>query len=121
MSSLLQIPAQVTDFRPRADKSYRITWETRELSGDEVALLADSFQGEGWLLWRPNGVIEPGDIPDKDADSGTKTPSQRLRSVIFVLWKQRGQKGDFDSYYRSTLNKLIDYVKSMLEEDHDHR
>lgn len=115
MGSLVSVPAQVVDLKPRADKSWKMSFETRELAGEDVKILADNFQGEGWLLFKPNGLIVPEEIPLDQADSGAKSQSQRLRDVIFVLWKQKGGKGDFETFYRVYVERLVDYVKSKLE------
>lgn len=112
---LVQVPASVVNMNPKADRSWKLVFETRELRGEEVKILADNFQGEGWLVFKPNEEPLPEDIPDGSADSGTKSQSQRLRDVIFVLWKQKGGKGDFETYYRVYLEKLIEYTKSKLE------
>lgn len=116
MSDLVQVPAQVVNLNPRADRSWKLVFETRELSGDEVKLLADNFQGEGWLVFKPNahGIV-PEDIPTGQAETETKSQSTRLRNVIFILWKQQGEKGDFESFYRTRLEGLIDFVKTKLE------
>lgn len=110
---LITVPAQVTGMNPRQDRSWTLKFETRELTGDEVSMLADNFQGEGWLVFKPN-QINATEIPDTDADSGQKSQSARLRDVIFILWKQKGGRGDFESYYRTYLEKLIEFTKSKL-------
>jgi hypothetical protein len=116
MADLLQVPSQVMDFRPRADGSYKLTFETRTLTGEEVALLANNFRGEGWLVFRPNAAsIELGDIPHTDADAGLESPSSRLRKRIYILWDQEGRKGSFDNYYLATIGKFMEYIESRLE------
>jgi len=102
---------------PRADRSWRIQFETRELSGDEVAILADSFQGDGWLVFKPNSDgIKPEEVPQSSADPGTRTSSQRLRASIMVLWRNSGSKGDPEAFYRVTMEKLIEYIQSKIPE-----
>lgn len=113
---LVQVPAQIVDFKPKADRSWRLTFGTRELSGEEVKVLADNFQGEGWLVFSPNGEIAPDDVPLELADAGVKSPAQRLRAVIYLLWKQKGSKGDFESYYRTSMEKLVEYISVQLDE-----
>jgi hypothetical protein len=103
------------NMNPKQDRSWKLVFETRELGGEEVKLLADNFQGEGWLLFKPNGAITMDEVPDGDADSGVKSQGQRLRGVIFILWKQQGEKGDFESFYRTYLEKLIEYTKGKLQ------
>lgn len=114
---LVQLPAQLMGMNPKADRSWKLTFESRELSGDEAALLANNFQGEGWLIFKPNGEIAYDEIPEDRADSGTKSPSRRLRDVIYLLWKQKGSKGDFEMYYRVSLERLIETVKDQLTDE----
>lgn len=115
MRELIQIPASVVGMSPRQDKSWRISFESRELSGDEVAVLADNFQGEGWLVYKANDDIKADEIPTGNAEPGTKTSSQRLRDVIFILYKQRGSKVDYETFYRTTMEQIIEFVKGKLE------
>lgn len=114
---LVSVPAEVVDIRPKADRSWKLSFNTRELTGEEVAVLADNFQGEGWLVFKANGGITQEEIPTGKADSGVKSQSQRLRDVIFVDYKQHGERGDFETYYRNYLEKLIEFAKSRLQEE----
>lgn len=111
---LITVPAIVQAFKPMADRSWRITFETQELNGEQLSVLADHFQGQGWLLFSPN-ELALADIPEETADAGVKSPSQRLRSKIYILWKQKGGRGDFESYYRTSLKKLEEIIDSQLE------
>ena len=43
-----------------------------------------------------------------------KTPSQKMRAVIFRLWEQSGKKVDQDEYYEIVMEKLIEQLKSKL-------
>ena len=117
--AIVLLPAIFTKMTPRKDKSWKLEIETRELQGDEVRIMAERLGTEGYWANSPNSDIEATDVPDTAADAGLegKSPSQRLRSVIFVLWKQKGGKGDFDSYYRMSLERLIDYIKAELQEE----
>lgn len=111
---LFQVPAQMTGFQPRKDQSYKLTFETRQLIGEEVALLADHFQQEGWLLYKPNDEITLTDVPTESADARTKTMSQQLRAAIYVMWEQSGSGGDPEAFYRSVMARLIELIKSKL-------
>lgn len=116
-SELISVPAQVIGMSPKQDRSWKLVFETRELPGDEVKILADNFQGEGWLLFKPNGNITQAEVPEGDANAGLKSPSQRLRAVIMVLWKQQGSKEDPNAFYATYMEKLIEYTKSKLESE----
>lgn len=114
-SKQIAVPAQVLDFKPKADRSWRLVFGTRELGGEEVKILADNFQGEGWLVFKPNAEVTPEDIPEGQAEAGVKTPAQRLRTRIYIMWKQRGGKGDFETYYRTSIERLIEYIDGQLD------
>jgi hypothetical protein len=36
--------------------------------------------------------------------------------VIFIYWKQLGEKETFEEFYRTTTEKLIDFIKGKLEQ-----
>lgn len=115
---LISVPAQVVNMNPRQDRSWKISFETRELSGDEVKILADNFQGEGWLLFKPNSEgFSIKEVPTESADAGMKTPSQRLRASIMVMYRNSGAKGDPEAFYRTYMEKLIEYVQSKIPEE----
>ena len=45
-----------------------------------------------------------------------KSPSQRLKAVYFKLWEQDGEGyDDFEQFYESKMEKLIDYFKKMIK------
>lgn len=114
---LIQVPAVVSNMNPRADRSWKLQFETRELTGEEVKILADNFQGEGWLVFKPNADsgVDIGEIPNVDADAGTETPSIKLRKRLWLLWKQQGEKGSFDNFYLASIAKFMVMVESKLE------
>ncbi len=62
--------------------------------------------------------MQSSDLPEDDVplDEGeSKTPSQRLRAVLFVYWKEvKGGKGDFNAWYRGIMEKLIEQYKGKL-------
>jgi hypothetical protein len=117
VTDLITVPAQVIGMKPRADRSWKLEFETRELAGDEVKILADNFQGEGWLLFRPNpdSGIESAEIPNTDADAGMESPSIKLRKRLWLLWKQQGSKGSFDNFYLTYIQRFMEFIESKLE------
>lgn len=46
-----------------------------------------------------------------------KSPSQRLRAVIFRLWEQSNKDVDQDEYYEIVMEKIIDQMKSKLNKE----
>jgi len=44
-----------------------------------------------------------------------KTPSQRLRNALFVLFEQKGTDIEFEQFYTNEMEKIISHYKSKLE------
>ena len=109
------LAAQLTKVETRADRSVKLVFDTREL-GEDSATLFKLAHSEGWLLFSSN-ELEESDIPDEKPDAmvSTKTQAQRLRATLFVLWQQRGKQGDFEAYYRTQMERIIESIKDKLE------
>lgn len=87
------------------DWSLKIVLITRELPADELAQLFLSLNKEILSI----------DIPEDNEQE--KSPSQRLRSVLYILWEQ-SQKDKFKTftlYYNHILEQLINLYKDKLE------
>jgi hypothetical protein len=91
---------------------------TQEISDQEFNLIHRAFQKEGWFLFSENRIDEA-DIPKDDAPSDLKTPSERLRAALYVLYRQETKGQDapetFDEFYKRRMNKLIDFITAKLE------
>ncbi len=107
-------PAILTRIAYLKDGGLSIGFSTNELK-DEEKLIASRFHNKfGWLLFSENEMNDT-DIRHGQADDTGKTPSQRLRAVLFVYWKQLGEQGDFDDFYRTQMNRIIDGLKAKLD------
>lgn len=114
-------PAQLDSVRFLKDRSVRIGFVSeKEFTSEEKVWLVDRMTeaSDGWLLFRPNDEVPADEIPAVDAEAGGKSPSQRLRAVLFLLWKHRypNQEISFENYYVARMNDFIDAVKSKLPE-----
>jgi len=116
MSDYITLPVLVTGLATKVDGSIKITLETRELPAQEAANLFALRNLESWAVLSPNELKEI-NLPKEKADPslGTKTPSQRLRNVLYVYWTQHGKQGNFEEYYRIQLEKIIEQLKDRLE------
>lgn len=117
MKSLL-IPVYVEGVTTRKDKSVKIILGTQELSPDKGAALL-SMQNDLCSMYLKDSGIVPSeiDLVDKsEVESGGKTPSQRLRNTIYVLFGQQNEGfKDFDSFYKHKTEQIINYLKSKLQ------
>lgn len=112
---MLRLPATFDRFSSRSDGSYGLSFSTQEATEGDLGMLHKHNRLFGWLLFSEND-IQSGDVP-KEAATDNKTPSKRLRDVIFVLYSQQGAQGDFELFYREKMEKLIDVVKAKLEKE----
>ena len=117
---MLILPAILQSFRSRVDKTYTINFETNELTPEQVGELANNTQSFGFLAFSKDAFkseqISLISEIKAEYDDKSKTPSKRLRDVLFVAWKQSSEGyATFEDYYKSKLEKFINHVKSKLE------
>jgi len=116
MKRTFETPAILDGLSPLKDGSMSVRFHTQELTDAEKLTLLNFHQKFGYLLFAEN-QFDDKDIPKEDASDDTKKPSQRLRSVIFVFWKQQGSIGDFDQFYNKKMEFIISEYKKRLEPD----
>lgn len=111
---MIKLQGYFTRFGSRSDKSASLSFETQELPPEAFANFQQSQGQFGWIVFKEND-LDTDDIPKEDAEDKQKTPSKRLRGSLYVLWTQEGKQGDFETYYRVKMDKLIDYIKNKLD------
>lgn len=118
MSTSISFPVIVSSLSTKVDGSIKVSLETQELSPKDSAVL---FELRGATAW---AIISPSEIKDEDvklptekADPaiGNKTPSQRMRNVLYRLWEQSKDGVDFESFYRIKTSAIIEQLKGKLE------
>ena len=111
-----KVEAELSGVSTRRDGSLGIRFTTKEL-GIEDKLSIMEYNGKyGWLLFSPS-AIDDADIPKEEKiEKGTKTDSQRLRAVLYILWKEKSKEPDFQNYYRKQMNIIIETIKKQLPE-----
>src|SRR5215203_4633211 len=113
--AVVQIPVTLDSANRRKDRSVSLRFSsTLELGTADFAELDRLTPSTGWLLFSQNEFDEA-DVPSEDAPGDEKSPSQRLRSVLFIDWQQNtDQSEDFNAYYRRKIETLITKVKERL-------
>ena len=113
----VQFQAQLAKIETRVDGSIKLSIETQELNGEDMTALFGYRQLIGYVTFTPNPETNI-EVPEitADADMG-KSPGQRLRDVLYVLWEQQGKK-KYDTYtqfYTVKMEQIINQVKDKLE------
>lgn len=111
---LIQVPAIFTGFGSRSDGGATLRFATQELNETDFALLKQFHQTYGHLLFRKN-AFTAADVPKEDASDGRKSQSRRIRDVLFVYWKQKGEKQDFETFYRQQTDKFINLIRDAID------
>ncbi len=114
-----QVVAEIIKIETRR-KGIRVEIDTNELAPGDAATLMSYINAQGWFLFAPQELQQSDidglpDIPKEEDEQ--KSPSQRLRGVLFVLWQQSKSRANgqtFEVYYRSYMEKLIDAIKEKL-------
>ena len=119
---IFQVPAGIPlgGIRTLADGTLKITIETPELTEEEYAKLFKIRGGQGYFLFKNCAFTEEDikDVPEIAKEFKTdKSPSQRLRNVIYLIWeKNTDKKEQFDAFYKKNIENIIKQYKDKLED-----
>jgi len=118
MENKILIPAILNTYRPLTDKSWSITLNLNEPNAEQKVIIDRMHQQAVFVLLKDTGITKDDEniIDSVDGDIETKTPSQRLRGVLYVRW-EREKEGftDFKEYYKYKMEKVITHFKNKLE------
>jgi hypothetical protein len=106
--------------KTRVDGSVNLSFSTNELDASKAGEL---FQLRGKyckaLLSDSNISKIEEELVDNtqvvDAGKKRKSSSQRLRAVIYRYFEQSGYSIEFDDFYRTEMEKIIEAYKSKLQ------
>lgn len=114
MSNVFTIAASLDGVQPLKDGGVSLRFHTQETSTADKVTLMEFYQSFGWVMFSANQISED-NIPKTSASSDQgKSPSQRLRAVLYVYWQQQGGKGDFEAFYNQNLEYVINTYKEKL-------
>jgi hypothetical protein len=115
-----QLAAQLDGFRSLVNRGIKLSFQTDELTPEQMANIQHSFMKVGFLAFSPDPFAtheldEIDKLKVEFNDTG-KPPSQRLRGVLYKLWElnPEGYK-TFVDYYNSHMETLIEHFKKKLE------
>lgn len=118
---LLQIPVELVKAETRSvSKDTKLTFVSQETVSPELIAKFVGYTGKvGYLSFLPGAeVIQPEDVvdlPEVRRLKEEKSPSMRLRAVLFRTWEQEGKPGQFETWYASRMEQIIEHYKSKLE------
>jgi hypothetical protein len=102
----------------RNDGSIKIVIATQEMGSDDAGRLftlrntyLKFLLSDDNISKLEEGLIEAERLHD---ERKIKSPSQKLRSVLFLFHKQSGNRTDFQQWYESEMTKIIESYKDQL-------
>ena len=112
----IKLEAIFTGFSSRVDGSLSFRGSTPELSVPEkVAMM--SLQGVlAEVLIYPKEEKNV-DVVDVTTGLEHKTPSQRMRAVLFLLWKEAKTDEPFETFYGRRMQAIIEWLKTKLPDE----
>ncbi len=114
MPRALTCPVILGRVSTRSDGSLTLSFSTPELKPDEKVAFMEMQNQNLKLLLQPSDA-DPAELKEVKGQFDTKTPSSRLRSVLYLFWKQADGTGEFESFYRRQMESMIDNIKQKLE------
>ena len=118
-NNLFQTPAVIQGISTLKDKTLKLTvYVSKELPGEEISILFDLEQKEGWFLFKENAIQEE-EIPEEKAEAGInrKSPTERLYNVLYVYFNQNfpeKTQADFKNWRENEMERLIEAYKAKL-------
>jgi len=113
---IFKAPALIPDhgLKTTADKGIRVIVETQEIPPQQKLALFELAGKFGWFVF---AETEPDriEIPDEKPEfKGQKSQAQRLRACLYKLWEKKGKLMDFELFYRTKMDGIIEQIKNRL-------
>lgn len=129
---LLIFNAILSGYKGLVAGGLNITLELNELPPEDTANLLACHRKQVKIMMQQGEIMDVDELGFTEADMEKfensqfdefdkrqeKTPSQRLRNVMYVLYKQDPRDhADFKAYYEFRMEKLITLLKSKIEDE----
>lgn len=103
----------ITSIRAKSDMSLGLSMSTPELTNEEKVEVMKLQNNVLEAVFIP---LDNPDVPDYkiNTDLEHKTPSQRLRGVIYRMWELNSEGKTFEEYYKEVMERVINKLKEKL-------
>ena len=117
---MITISSIFSGYRSRKDKTYALNFETNELTPSQVAEIAEYVNGFVFLAFKSvpfvKSELDTLDSIEVDYNDTGKTPSQRLRGVLYRNYEKEPEGFDsFTTYYQHHMEKITNHYKTKLD------
>lgn len=111
------IAAVVDKITTLKDNSVKMTLDTQELTPARAGELFTLRNSLATVYISPAEITsrEMAQVDAIEPEMPGKSPSQRMRNTLFILWKQDHEGyNEFDSYYKAKMEKFIEELKNNI-------
>lgn len=104
----------------RHDRSVKITLGSQELPDEDCTKLFSLRGREVYCALIETDFDHPIEltdieVPERDPEfPKQKSPSERLRNVLFKIWEKDGSRGNFEIWRRGEMEQIIEEQKARL-------
>jgi hypothetical protein len=119
--SRIVLAATIEAISTRQDNSFKIVIGTQEIDKSQVSDLFDMRNKYCKILISDSNItsIEEQLVDAEKVAGGkkAKTPGQRLRNILFRIHKQNRIPQDFEIWYKSEMERIIQTYKDSLNDE----
>jgi len=117
ITPLIIVPAEICKVETLADNTLRLRVDTtKELPAEQEAMIMQLRNKQGYFVYAEQDITQDDlkDLPEIETAKEEKSPSQRLRAVLYLFWKQGTQVQTLTQFYGREMEKIIDHFKAKL-------
>lgn len=116
VKTILKVPSEISKIMTMHDGGLRLFIDTQELMPEDKAKVMELHRKIGWFIFADQPIEEADikDLPKIQLEEGEKSPSARLRAVLFVYWETNKIAEPFDIFYRRKIEDFISVIKDKL-------
>ena len=113
----ISLASNISKVTTMSDHTVRLQVDCQEAPAEVMAELFALKSKLGWFTFSEKVIseIDTRDFPEIKVEKWEKTPSQRLRATLYILWEQTKPDVTFEQYYREQVEKVISYLKEKLD------
>jgi len=120
---MITLNAQIDGVASRKDKTVKLTIVTQELPPKDAGELF-GMQNELVSIGLARNQLTEDEIEilreskfGVDSIPNQKSQSQKIRSTLYILWKQNNEGfNEFTSYYNNKTNQILEHLKAKIQD-----
>lgn len=108
----VQFQSQIDGISAKKDRTLSIKLGTQEMTADDTSYLFDQMNKIVYVVIAETSQ-ETIEIPEILPEfKGDKSPSQRLRGIIYKIWEEKTDKKEtFPRFYESKISQIGEWLK----------